>query len=145
MTGIEYPTISVGEHENLTVRMSLAAQVLMRRRGIDPAKIGQMMLAKIVKPNEAARLQTDPPTIAIDNPDAVTNVIAVFSCMVAENFVDKRATKLDLNTAPTADYWATQIDDFAAVEKAVWDAVGKAVEARRAKLAAVPPMESQAS
>jgi len=141
MTGVEYPTISVGEHENLVVRFSLAAQVLMRRRGIDPAKIGTMMLAQIARPNESARFQCDPPTITVPNPDAVPNVLAVFACMVAENFIDPKATKLDLGNSPTADYWATQVDDFASVEKAVWAALGKAAEARRAKLAAVPPKE----
>ena len=142
MTGIDYPTITVGAHENLVVRLSLASQLLLRRRGIDPAQLGPAMHAKRTIPNPAQRLQTDPPTIEIENRDAVQNIITVFSCMVAENFFEKTATKLDLNTAPTADYWATQIDDFAEVEKAVWLAVGKAVEERRKKLAAVPPMEA---
>jgi hypothetical protein len=143
MTGIDYPTVSVGEHENLTVRLSLAAQVLMRRRGIDPAKIGFLMSPTIVEPNTEARLQSDPPTIERPNPDAVANVIGIFACMVAENFVDPKSTKLDLNSAPTADYWTVKIDDFPAVEKIVWAAVGKAVEERRKKkLAAVPPLEA---
>lgn len=122
MTGIEYPTITVGEHKDMQVRLTLAAQVLMRRRGIDPARIGVLMQPK--------------------EPDAVPNIIAVFSCMVAENFIDPKATRLDLNSAPSADYWATQIEDFAEVEKAVWSALGKAVEERRKKLAAVPPMKA---
>lgn len=141
MTGIEYPTISVGGRE-LTVRLSLAAQLLMKRRGIDPANMGTAMQAKRTIPNPMQHLQTDPPTITVDNPDAVQNIITVFSCMVAENYFDKSSTKLDLGTAPTADYWATQIEDFAEVEKAVWTAVGKAVEERRKKLAAVPPKEA---
>ncbi len=137
MTGIDYPTITIGEHENLTVRLSLAAQLLMRRRGLDPAKIGELMAPGRTVPNPN---KADPPTIPNDK--AVENVIIVFSCMVAENFLDKSTTKLDLNTAPTADYWATRIDDFTAVEKVVWAAVGKAVEDRRKRLAVVPPQEA---
>jgi hypothetical protein len=142
MTGIDYPTITIGEHENLTVRLSLAAQLLMRRRGLDPAKIGELMLPGRTVPNPNMHLQTDPPTVTVSNDKAVENVVIVFSCMVAENFLDKSATKLDLNTAPTADYWATRIDDFSAVEKVVWAAVGKAVEDRRKRLAVVPPQEA---
>ena len=131
MSAIEYPTISVGAHEHLVVRLSLAAQLLMRRRGLDPARIGELMQPKI----------GDKP-----NPDAVGNVVAVFACMVAENFVDRSNPHLcDLGNAPTADYWATQIDDFSAVERAVWTAVGKAVEERRKKLAVVPPAAEAAS
>ena len=143
MTGIDYPTISVGEHKDLTVRLSLAAQLLMRRRGIDPAQLGTEMSPTKTVPNPNQRLQTDPPTIQIGNPGAVQNVVTVFSCMVAENFIDKtKPTQVDLGTAPTADYWATQIEDFPAVEKAVWAAVGKAVEERRNRLAVVPPQEA---
>ena len=141
MTGIDYPTITIGERQ-LTVRLSLAAQLLMRRRGIDPATMTQAMQPRKTIPNPAMRIQIDPPTIEVANPDAVQNIITVFSCMVAENFLDTKSTKLDLNSAPTADYWATQIDDFGEVEKVVWAAVGKAVEERRKKLAAVPPMEA---
>ena len=128
MTGIDYPTISVGAHENLVVRLSLAAQLLMRRRGMDPARMGELM---------SPRVNNEP------NPDAVGNVVAVFACMVAENFVDRSKPHLcDLSSAPTADYWAMQIDDLVAVEKVIWQAEGKAVEERRKKLAAVPPMEA---
>jgi hypothetical protein len=128
MIAIEYPTITVGAHEDLVVRMSLASQILMRRRGIDVAKLGTLMLPKVGE---------DP------NPDAVGNVVTVFSCMVAENFLDlAKPNRVDLSSVPTPDYWATQIDDLAAVERAVWAAVGKAVEERRKKLAAVPPMEA---
>ncbi len=147
MTGIEYPTISVGKHENLVVRLSLAAQLLMRRRGIDPGQIGQEMSPTKTVPNPNMRMQSDPPTIQIGNSEAVQNVVTVFSCMVAENFIDgSNPTKVDLNASPTADYWATQIEDFPAVEKAVWEAVGKALEERRKRLAVVPPTtEAQAS
>jgi len=50
MIAIEYPTITVGAHEDLVVRMSLASQILMRRaRGIDVAKLGTLMLPKVEK------------------------------------------------------------------------------------------------
>jgi len=131
MTPIEYPTITVGAHENLVVRLSLASQLLLRRRGMDPARMGELM---------QPRIGNEP------NPDAVGNVIAVFACMVAENFVDRSKPHLcDLSSAPTADYWAMQIDDFAAIERVVWAAVGKAVEERRKKLAVVPPASEVAS
>ena len=146
MTGIDYPTISVGAHENLVVRLSLAAQLLMRRRGIDPAQMAQEMSPTKTVPNPNMRTQTDAPTVQIGNPGAVQNIVTVFSCMVAENFIDRsKPTQVDLSTAPTADYWATLIEDFSEVEKVVWSAVGKAVEVRRKKLAAVPPMEAVAS
>jgi hypothetical protein len=143
MTGIEYPTISVGEHQNLTVRWSLAAQFLMKRRGVDPAEAGQLMMATTKVPNPNMRLQSDPPTIEIGNKNAVQNVVIVFSACVAENFLDmSHPNKVDLNAAPSADYWAVQITDFGEVEKAVWSALGKAVEERRKKLAVVPPAEA---
>lgn len=145
MTGIEYPTITVGRHENLVVRYSLAAQLLMRRRGIDPANMALAMLPSVKVPNPNMRLQTDPPMIDRPNAEAVQNVVTVFSCMVAENFFDQSSTKLDLGTAPTADYWATQIEDVGEIAKVVWSAVGKAAEDRQKKLAAVPPMEAAAS
>lgn len=125
MNAIDYPTISVGAHENLVVRMSLASQVLMQRRGLDPVNLAGAMISTAEKPN----------------PQAVPNVITVFSCMVAENFIAADPNRVDLNAAPTADYWATQIEDFGEVERVVWSALGKAAEARRAKLAAVPPRE----
>ncbi len=142
MTGIEYPTLTVGQHKDLRVRMSLAAQVLMGRRGLDTNKLGELLSGRRTVPNPNMRLQTDPPTIEIVNHNAVPNVIVAFSCMVAENFFAQMSpTRINLDEAPTADYWALQIDDFPAVEKAVWDAIKKAGEERRAKLAAVPPME----
>ena len=140
MTGIDYPTISVGAHENLVVRLSLAAQLLMRRRGLDPAKMVEEIRPQKTVPNPNMRTQTDPPTVQIGNPGAVENIVKVFSCMVAENFIDRsKPTQVDLNEAPTADYWATLIEDFTAVEAVVWQAVGKAVEERRKRLAVVPP------
>jgi hypothetical protein len=145
MTGIDYPTITVGEHKDLTVRMSLAAQLLMRRRGIDPAQIGTLC-GPITRPNPNMRLQTDPATITIPNPDGVKNIVTIFACMVAENFLDlSKPNTVDLNAAPTADYWAIKIDDFGEVETAVWGAVGKAVEERRKRLQVVPPQQEAAS
>jgi len=142
MTGIEYPTITVGKHENLVVRFSLAAQLLMKRRKIDPAKIAEAIGPRVV-PNPNARLQTDPPTIMVANPDGVQNAVTIFSCMVAENFFDKApAQSLDLSTAPTADYWAMQIDDFPAIERVIWESLGKVAEEQKKKLALVPPTEA---
>jgi hypothetical protein len=146
MTGIDYPTISVGGHKDLTVRWSLAAQFLMKRRGVDPAGAPQAMQGTTKVPNPDMRTQTDPPFIEIGNKKAVENVVIVFSACVAENFLDtSQPNKVDLNTAPTADYWAVQITDFSEVEKAVWAALGKAVEERRKKLAVVPPLETEAA
>jgi len=146
MTGIDYLTISVGEHVNLTVRYSLAAQLLMRRRGIDPANIGQACAPTKTIPNPNMRLQSDPPTITVKNPDCIGNLVTVFSCCVAENFLDlKQPNRVDLNAAPTADYWATQIDDMGEIDKAVGAAMGKWSEDRQRKLAAVPPIAESAA
>src|ERR1700734_590141 len=143
MTGIDYPTISVGEHEDITVRFSLAAQLLMRRRGIDPGNIGAACAPRRTIPNPNVRLQSDPPEITVANPDCVGNLVTVFSCCVAENFIDlKQPGRVDLGACPTADYWATQIDDMAEIDKAVGAAMGKWSEALRKKLAAVPPTEA---
>jgi hypothetical protein len=143
MISIEYPKISVGEHKDLTVRFSLAAQLLMRRRGIDPGNIGQACNPKRKIPNPHARLQSDPPMIDVPNQECVGNLITVFSCCVAENFLDlAQPNRVDLSVCPTADYWATQIDDMSAIDKAVGEAMGKWSEARQRSLAAVPPMEA---
>ena len=145
MTGIEYRTITVGTHENLVVRFSLAAQLLMKRRKVDPAKISEAIGA-ITIPNPNLRLQSDPPTIKVANPKGLENALTIFSCMVAENFFDKALPhNLDLSTAPTADYWATQIEDFPAIEKVIWDSLGKVAEAQKKKLALVPPTETEAA
>jgi hypothetical protein len=132
MTGIDYPTITVGAHENLVVRFSLAAQLLMRRRGIDPVNIFALC---------APRLQD-----GSANLDAVRNVLTIFAACVAENFLDlSKPHRVDLDTAPTADYWATQVEDFAAIEAVIGAALGKAAEERRKRLAVVPPATEQAS
>lgn len=135
MTGIDYPVVSVGEHKDLVVRMSLAAQLLMPRRGIAANELGTA-LAPTLPPH----VRTSPP-----NPNAVKNYVVAFSCMVAENFVDREDRTMDLNKAPSADYWATRIDDFSIIENAVNEAIKKAVEERRKKLAAVPPQATEAA
>lgn len=143
MTGIDYPTITIGEHKDLIVRYSLAAQLLMRRRGVDPANIGQLCSPRRTVPNPNAQLQSDPPTITVPNAECVDNLVTVFSCCVAENFLDlKQPNRVDLNAAPTADYWATQIDDMAEVDRAIGAAMGKATEERKKKLALIPPTEA---
>jgi hypothetical protein len=135
MTGIKYPTITVGEHKDLTVRFSLAAQFLLRRRGIEPVQLGEA-LAPTLPPHT----KTAPPNLK-----CVENYVILFSCMVAENFLDKSCQTLELESVPTADYWATQIVDFAEVETAVTEALKKAAEERRKKLAAVPPVQTEAA
>ena len=135
MTGIEYPTISVATHQNLVVRFSLAAELLMIRRGLDPDKIPQLISPILRGPSGSDGSATIAP-----NPKWAVNMVAAFACMVAENFVDRsQPHRVDFSTAPTADYWATQIDDLAAVSKVVIAALGKAAEERRKKLAVVPP------
>jgi hypothetical protein len=116
--------------------MSLASQVLMRRRGLDPNKLHLLIKADRIRQND--KIVEDPTGCA----DWVANTITAFSCMIAENFLDlSKPTRVDLNVAPTADYWAVKAD-FAAMETAVWAALGKVLEERRAKLATVPPMEA---
>ena len=133
MTGIEYPTITVGAHENLVVRMSLAAELLMIRRGLDPG-----ILIRQVSPMSQGPPKEDKTVDLIPNPNWAQNMVTAFSCMVGENFLDPQSTRIDLNAVPTADYWATQIDDLTDVSKAVIASVGKAMQERRKKLAAVP-------
>ena len=133
MNAIDYPTISVGTHKNLVVRFSLAAQVLMQRRGIDPNRLHSLTCPFIVVDG---KVTTD------INPNAIGNILTIFSCMVAENFIDPQSTRVSLDAAPTADYWATLLDDrISEVDKTIAQSLGKASEARRAKLAAVPPQE----
>lgn len=135
MIGIDYPTISVGKHENLTVRHSLAAQVLMRRRGLDPANL-------IVLLSPVLWIDGKPTTQR--NPDSVINALTAFSCQVAENFLDhSQPHRVNLDIAPTVDYWSiVGCDDFPAIEKVVCDAIKKFMEAKRTKLEAAPPQEA---
>ena len=131
MTGIDYPTITVGAHEKIVVRLSLLAQLLMTRRGLDPKNF----------------------IAAMAGTEGVDVAFQVFSCLVAENFLPAdNLHRVDLNSAPTADYWAvlaSRSDDpqatVTAIEKAIMGAVGKAVEERRKRLAVVPPAATEAA
>jgi len=118
MNDIQFPQITVGGR-TLTVRYSIAAQVLMKRRGID--------LKRLLDPEK----------------DVVGNMLTVFSCLVAEEFVDQsNPDKYDLDKAPTADYWAHLLHplQFPEVEAAIVEAVGKvAEEQRKLRPVAVPP------
>lgn len=133
MTGIEYPTITVGEH-TLTVRMSLAAQVLMRRRGLDPFNIARLTFPYLVTPAGIPTTER--------NPDAERNVLIVFGCMVAENFIDPKNPRVDLDVAPSTDYWTIRIEELAPIEKVIAEALGKAAEQRQARLAVVAPTQA---
>ena len=116
MIAIDYPTITVGER-TLVVRYSLASQILMRRRGIDP---------------RALETLTTP-----ENPKQAENWLTIFGCMVAENFCTD--TAFSLNDAPTADYWAAQLSplQFVEIPLVCNEAIKKVAEALKA--AAAPP------
>ena len=118
MIAIDYPTITVGER-TLVVRYSLAAQVLMGRRGIDICKLGEML--------------------APTNPSGPSNMLQVFAACVAENFTGDSPETFSLDRTPTADYWATQLShlQFREVDRVLGEAMGKAMEELRA--AAGPP------
>ena len=130
MTGVEYPTITVGKHEGLTVRYSMGAQVLALRRGLDP-------VMKVISDKERHMWIE-----AKQGPqDAVRNVMTAFSCMVVDNFTAGLPPhKLDFDLAPTADYWFTQMTDFKEIELVVWKALVKAAEEQKKTLAAAPPL-----
>lgn len=131
----------------MTVRFSLAAQMLMRRRGMDPRRVHTLIAGRH---HQDGAVCVDPKcqhphTI---NEESVQNSLKAFSCMVVENYLDlSDPTKVDLSCAPSVDYWAATIDSdkFVEVELAIWQALGKALEARRAKLQAVAPPSSLAS
>lgn len=135
MTGIDYPTITIGAHKDMVVRFSLAAQKLLGQRGLNPGDVFRAISKFVIGPDGK-------PTAEL-NYSAVDNMVLLFSCMVAENFLDLSKPHLvDLRMAPSADYWTTQIDDFGAVEVVVTEALKKAAEERRKRLAVVPPMEA---
>jgi hypothetical protein len=130
MAAIEWPTVTVGD-KTLIVRYSLAAQVLMQRRGVDPLRLAELTTSTPAKPN----------------PTAAANVMIVFSACVAENFLDfTEPAKLDLNTAPSADYWSTQLapGQFDEIQTAMADALRKALGGRR-RPEAVPLEAARAS
>jgi hypothetical protein len=120
MLAIDYPTIEVGGRQ-LTVRYTLAAQILMVRRGMDPSQLG-VLLGPGLKRAE--------------------NLVQLFACMVAENFIPD-GMQFSLDGAPSADYWATQIEpgQLGEIDRVCAVAMGKVTEALRSKLAVVPPVE----
>jgi len=134
MNAIDYPTISVGKHKDIVVRQTIAAEILIGRRGLSMATLGIDI--------HPWKVDREGKNTAEPNPNSVANLITVFSCFVAENFIDQdNPARVSLDTVPTADYWACQIDDIGEVTRVVHAAIKKALEARRAKLAAVPPVE----
>jgi hypothetical protein len=142
MTGIDHPTVTIGGR-TLTVKFSLAAQLLMRRRGIDIRRIPSLIAPRL-HDDGAACVSPDCEQAHAPNPDAENNIMRVFACMVAHEFVALDSPNVTtLDAAPSADYWAAtaESEDFAPIESAVWSALGKALEARRARLQAVPPPE----
>jgi len=147
MTGIDHPVVTVGGH-TLTVKFSLAAQLLMRRRGLDIRRIPSLIAPRL-HADGGACLDQKCEQAHTPNPDAESNIMQVFACMVVHEFVKLDAPSVTtLDAAPSADYWAAVAgpDDFARIEVAVWTAMGKALEARRARLQAVPsPAVSLAS
>lgn len=133
MTGIDNPTISVGPHKDLIVKWSLAAQNLCRRRGIDPRRAGHAIAAGYHADRICVNGRCQDPA-HVRNEQAEGNLYALFSCMVAANFIDlSRPQSVDLDQAPSADYWATiaEPEDFGAMELACWTAIKKALEAQR--------------
>jgi hypothetical protein len=134
MTGIEYPTVTV-DGRVLVVRPSNAAFVLMRRRGLDPGNAHISLRANKVR-NEAGAVLDDPH----GSPLWVNNTYIYFSCCVAENYVDlSKPHRVDLDAAPTADYWALMMPDYNEVSRLCGAAMGKFAEEQRTKLAVVPP------
>lgn len=139
MIAIEYPTVEV-DGRKLVIRPSQAAFVLMRRRGIDP---GQEHV--LTRPNRVFDPQEPAKVICISsgNPNWVNNTYICFSCCVAENYIDmSQPHRVNLDMAPTADYWALKLPDYREVHGLYREAMGKFAEEQRTKLAAVPPMEA---
>lgn len=123
MNAIDYPTITIGER-TLTVRYSLAAQVLLLRGGIDPADLNKLLDK--------------------EEPRRVEYLIRLFAACVAENFLDPaRPNEFALSNAPTADYWISQVDfiDVQAIDKAIGESMGKSREALKLKRAPAPPIQ----
>lgn len=139
MTAIDFPTISVGGRE-LTVRFSIGAQILMRRRGIDPRRLVQATAP--FELDDQGKPKQDASGAPIRNENAVQNILIAFSAAVAENFIDQsNPDRVDLNSAPSADYWAMQLHplQFPEVERAIGESMGKVMEAKRTQLRVVPP------
>lgn len=151
MNAVQFPTITVGDRA-LTVRYSLAAQVLMRRRGIDPRHLLRYISPfKVIEGTDGAgdsiAMQDGKPVFNEDN-NVVENVLKVFSCMVAENLMDQsHPERYDLNMAPTSDYWTALIHplQFPDIEAVIGEAMGKATEERRKLLLVVAPPSAQSA
>lgn len=143
MNAIEFPIINVGGRE-LTVRMSIAAQLLMARRGLDIYKLSEELNPKMVDPAAPA----DAPRF-LPNPRYADNLMVAFSACVAENLIDmSNPDRVDLSKAPSADYWACQLHplQFVEVQNAIIDALKKVSEVRRAALHIVaPPIPAEAA
>lgn len=141
MTGIDYPTVTIGGR-TLTVKFSFAAQRLMQRRGIDvqhwPSSICPRKHADGVGCADMACSKEHS-----DNPAAEDNLMKVFACLVVHEFVDLSSpTLVSLDEAPSGDYWAAMVDsqsDLQAIATGVWLALGKALGVKPTKLQAVPP------
>lgn len=127
MNAITFPTITIGS-KVVTIRFSLAAQLLIRRRGLDPRNLA--------------------PALDRANPDCITNMLTVFSACAAESMVDKSdPSKYNLDAAPTADYWASELHplQFPELEAVLAISMGKVTEARRElTLVVVPPQADPA-
>lgn len=134
MTGIEYPTIEV-DGRTLVVRPSNAAFLLMRRRGLDLAK-DNLLTPHLVRNAETGAVTDNPG----GDPMWINNSYVYFSACVAENYIDmKTPHRVDLDAAPSADYWAVKLPDFQQVHRLCREALGKYAEDQRTKLAVVPP------
>ena len=147
MNEVQFPTITVGDR-SLVVRYSIAAQVLMKRRGIDPrnllAQMSPFLLSGEYDANGKPKPLLDANGAILRNPACEENILTVFSACVAENVLDQsNPDRFDLNKAPTADYWMTQLGplQFSQVEAVIGEAMGKVLEEQRhkLKLVAAPP------
>lgn len=116
MTGIDYPTITVGD-KTLTVKFSLYTQYLLSRAGIDLRA-----------------------PIAPGDPKYLSHRLEVFAAAVADNYKPGEAP------AAEAWARTIGLDQWGDLERAIGTAMGKAAEELRKGLAVVPPaQESQAS
>jgi hypothetical protein len=120
MDAINYPTITIGD-KTLVVRFSLAAQVLLGRRGIDIRQLSALLDK--------------------ENPQGAENLVKIFAACVAENFIDQsNPATCSLGAAPSADYWAMQLGGrLQDAANSIVEAMGKAAEALQKGLAVVPP------
>lgn len=149
MNEVQFPTITVGDR-TLTVRFSVATQVLLSRYGIDPRKLSDALSPNLLteevdaKGSRKVLLVDDKP---VPNPDYMLNTMILFACTVAENYIeDSIPDKCELSGFPTPAYWTKNIHplQFEEVVRVINEAVGKVTEARiKSRLAAVPPPAAQ--